>query len=352
MEIEELKKKDYMKKYICANRKDEIITGYSIRCFPIGIKEKEYLKDKLFSISKYGSKEKTLESAIQYLSKLKEEYKYIEEEVIIVKEKSIEKSITEKKENKILEKLPEYIYPILEDNKINGYYVDNIFNNKGKKYPRRDFKENTNRWNLDQAKKFVEMLKYINENNVELKYATIDDLEVNDIEKAFQQFKDLHTNNPNDKLLKKVIALYEAEIKKRAEKRERKTQKEKDRNSRIFKRSLRDKNTMNDFDFYDKVTDFFNQIVINICKFNESDVNTNAIKLECTKTIYVFVTENFINSIKDESMTLKYIEDNIEEPIIKDMFKKYYQPLIDKHYDEYFKDFTAEEIVMIKNKYC
>ena len=75
----------------------------------------------------------------------------------------------------------------------------------------------------------------------------------NDIEKAFQQFKDLHTNNPNDKLLKKVIALYEAEIKKRAEKRERKTQKEKDRNSRIFKRSLRDKNTMNDFDFYDKL---------------------------------------------------------------------------------------------------
>ena len=174
-------------KYICANRKDKIITGYSIRCFPIGIKEKEYLKDKLFSISKYGSKEKTLESAIQYLSKLKEEYKYIEEEVIIVKEKSIEKSITEKKENKILEKLPEYIYPILEDNKINGYTVDNILDNKGKKYPERKFKGNTNRWNLDQAKKFVEMLKYINENNVELKYATIDDLEVNDIEKAFYE---------------------------------------------------------------------------------------------------------------------------------------------------------------------
>jgi ATP-dependent Lon protease len=74
-----------------------------------------------------------------------------------------------------------------------------------------------------------------------------------DIKKAFQQFKDLQANNPNDKLVKKVIALYETEIKKRAEKRERKTQKEKDRNSRIFKRSLRDKNTMNDFDFYDKL---------------------------------------------------------------------------------------------------
>lgn len=107
----------------------------------------------------------------------------------------------------------------------------------------------------------------------------------------------------------------------------------------------------NDFDFYDKVTEFFNQIVVNICKCNETDVNIDAIRLECNKTNYVFVTEDFINSIKDESMTLKYIEDNIEEQVVKDMFKKYYQPLIDKHYDEYFKDFTAEEVVQIKQKY-
>jgi hypothetical protein len=107
----------------------------------------------------------------------------------------------------------------------------------------------------------------------------------------------------------------------------------------------------NDFDFYDKVIEFYNQIVVNICLFNESDVNTNAIRLECNKTIYVFVTEDFINSIKDESITLKYIKDNIEEPNIKEMFKKYYQPLIDKHYDEFFKDFTSEEIVHIKTKY-
>ena len=106
-----------------------------------------------------------------------------------------------------------------------------------------------------------------------------------------------------------------------------------------------------DFDFYDKVTEFFNQIVVNICKFNESDVNTNAIRLECNKTIYVFVTEEFINSIKDESMTLKYIEDHIEDSVVKDMFKKYYQPLIDKHYDEFLKDFTPEEVESIKSKY-
>jgi len=106
-----------------------------------------------------------------------------------------------------------------------------------------------------------------------------------------------------------------------------------------------------DFDFYDKVTEFFNQIVINICRFNETDVNTNAIKLETVRTIYVFVTEEFINSIKDESQTIKYIEDNIDTEPIKGMFKKYYQPLIDNYYDEFLKDFTAEEVVQLKNKY-
>ena len=51
--------------------------------------------------------------------------------------------------------MPEYIYPILEDNKINGYYVDKIFDNNGKKYPKRTFNEKTNRWNLDEAKNLL-----------------------------------------------------------------------------------------------------------------------------------------------------------------------------------------------------
>jgi group I intron endonuclease len=172
-------------KYISSSRRDGILKGYIISRFPIGITEKEYLKSILFSIAKYGTKEKALEEAIICITKLKEEYKFVEEETSIIKEKSIEVSITEKKEKKILDKLPEYIYPILEDNKIAGYYVDNIFNKKGVKYPRRDFNQKTNRWNLDEAEKFVNMLHYINENNVVLKYVTTDDLEVNDIEKAF-----------------------------------------------------------------------------------------------------------------------------------------------------------------------
>ena len=174
-------------KYINSSRVDGIVKGYFICRFPIGIDKKEYLKNITFSIAKYGTKEKALESAIKYLSDLKEQYKYVDEEINISKENNVQLSITEKKENKILEKLPEYIYPIIEDNKINGYYVDNILDNNGKKYPKRIFNQKTNRWNLDESKKFVEMLKYINENNVILKYVNIEDLEVNDIEKAFYQ---------------------------------------------------------------------------------------------------------------------------------------------------------------------
>ena len=48
---------------------------------------------------------------------------------------------------------------------------------------KRYFQENTNRWNLDQANKFVNMLKYINENNVDMSLFPVESIDVNDIEK-------------------------------------------------------------------------------------------------------------------------------------------------------------------------
>jgi group I intron endonuclease len=172
-------------KYIRCIRENNIIKGYSVETFPIGIDKPEYLKKFYFPITKYKSKELSLQAAINHLNEIKEKYKYIDEEVKTIKENTIKISIKEKKENSLKEKLPEFIYPIVEDNKINGYYVDNILDNKGKKYPRRIFKELTNRWNLSQSKKFVEMLKYINENNIDLKFFDTENLDVNNIEKAF-----------------------------------------------------------------------------------------------------------------------------------------------------------------------
>lgn len=99
-----------------------------------------------------------------------------------------------------------------------------------------------------------------NEKKVEVKKET----PKNDTEKSpvkntedskaiLSQLKELQSKNPNDKTIEKCIEVYESEIEIQKEKKEKKIKKEKARNSRIFKRILRDKNTMNDFEFYDKL---------------------------------------------------------------------------------------------------
>ena len=67
------------------------------------------------------------------------------------------------------------------------------------------------------------------------------------------QLKDMLLKNPNDKSIQKCIDVYDTNMKKEKENQEKKVKKEKDRNNRIFKKILRDKNTMNDFEFYNKL---------------------------------------------------------------------------------------------------
>ena len=70
---------------------------------------------------------------------------------------------------------------------------------------------------------------------------------------VINKLKEIHSKFPNDKLFEKCIETYKTDIKKQTDKKEKKIKKEKDRNSRIFKKILRDKNTMNDYEFYDKL---------------------------------------------------------------------------------------------------
>jgi ATP-dependent Lon protease len=67
------------------------------------------------------------------------------------------------------------------------------------------------------------------------------------------QLKDILLKNPNDKSIQKCIDVYDTNMKKEKENQEKKVKKERDRNIRIFKKILRDKNTMNDFEFYNKL---------------------------------------------------------------------------------------------------
>ena len=67
------------------------------------------------------------------------------------------------------------------------------------------------------------------------------------------ELKELLSKNPNDKSIKKCINAYEEDIKKQKAKIQKKDKKYKAKNLRIFRKIVRDKNTMNDFSFYEKL---------------------------------------------------------------------------------------------------
>lgn len=106
------------------------------------------------------------------------------------------------------------------------------------------------RTNLKKTDKNKSSKKDKNE-NLECSNTTSDVIE--DSKPILEQLKDILSKNPTDKTIEKCIELYESDVKKEKVKKEKKIKKEKDRNGRIFKRIIRDKNTMNDFEFYDKL---------------------------------------------------------------------------------------------------
>jgi ATP-dependent Lon protease len=82
--------------------------------------------------------------------------------------------------------------------------------------------------------------------------------------------QDLQSKNKNNELVNDCLRICEEKIKSNKNKEEKRVKKEKARNSRIFKRILRDKNTTNDFDFYDKLeTSQQNKIIKELREINK-----------------------------------------------------------------------------------
>ena len=77
--------------------------------------------------------------------------------------------------------------------------------------------------------------------------------ENNEDENIITILKDLQSRNKNNEMINECLRVCEEKLEENKKKQEKKLKKEKDRNCRIFKRILRDKNTMNDFEFYDKL---------------------------------------------------------------------------------------------------
>jgi ATP-dependent Lon protease len=67
------------------------------------------------------------------------------------------------------------------------------------------------------------------------------------------KLRELYEANKKDKSIQKCIEVYERDIKKQKLRTEKKEKKQKAKNLRIFRKIVRDKNTSNDFNFYEKL---------------------------------------------------------------------------------------------------
>jgi len=68
-----------------------------------------------------------------------------------------------------------------------------------------------------------------------------------------EKLKEIHGQNKDNKLLQECLKVCEKNMNNGKKKQEKKNKKQKDKNARIFKKILRDKNTNNDFNFFDSL---------------------------------------------------------------------------------------------------
>jgi ATP-dependent Lon protease len=86
-----------------------------------------------------------------------------------------------------------------------------------------------------------------------IKDVILENDEIKTNEELLVQLKEVYEKNKKNKSVLKCIEICEKEIKQSKEKKEKKERKQKDKNSRIFRKIIRDKNTNNDFDFFQKM---------------------------------------------------------------------------------------------------
>jgi len=105
-----------------------------------------------------------------------------------------------------------------------------------------------------KSKKVVskkDKIKNVIENNVINSSTSTENNKSN--EELLVQLKEIYEKNKKNKSVLKCIEVCEKEIKASKAKQERKEKKHKEKNSRIFRKIIRDKNTNNDFDFFQKM---------------------------------------------------------------------------------------------------
>lgn len=151
-------------KYIAAIRKNGIIIGYAVYGFPVGTDGKEYIHKTFQNID---DPEQSLVDAFEYLEHLNDTHRHVAESIEKKKEEALPQKVQEKVEQ-LNPPIEDHIYPIIVERKIAGYTVKGLVDNENNIIPDKVFNNCTNKWNLDQARKYIVQVRQLLENKVKI----------------------------------------------------------------------------------------------------------------------------------------------------------------------------------------
>lgn len=156
---------DDLPKYICSLRDNDVIIGYRIVNFPTDEFGSNHIT-KVFGNK--GDPKKALEDAKNYLHDLYIKY-YSVRNTWENGNAEREKQLADKKIAKLYECPDDFIYPIVVQAKVQGYQVKGLKDRNGNEIPPKDFNDcQLNRWNLSRAKKYIEQVRQLVTNNVNI----------------------------------------------------------------------------------------------------------------------------------------------------------------------------------------
>ena len=138
-----------------------------------------------------------------------------------------------------------------EDLESEDDFNDEEVTKKGKKEKwNKEKKEKGKEKGKEKEKSIIETKKQQENNKVKENVVEVVDEKKSD-ESVLEELKQLLQTNKNNKSIEKYIKVLEEDMNQKKEKSEKKQKKEKERNGRIFKQIIRDKNTTNDFSFFE-----------------------------------------------------------------------------------------------------
>lgn len=148
----------HLPKYVSPIRKDNVIIGYMVKKFPMGIVASEYIYK---TFKNKNNPNEALEMAKAHVIFLTNEY---EKKLAEHQKEQAAKQAEQTKSVEVakVKGLPTYIYPIITNDVITGYFVEGLKTFDGDTIPKRLFQSFTNVVNYDHSVRFVKLINDFN----------------------------------------------------------------------------------------------------------------------------------------------------------------------------------------------